>query len=57
LLRSRRKWNASRVGPDDMRSILNTTARKGDRPPINGRFGHGVVDAEAAYVELEAQFP
>jgi hypothetical protein len=45
----RGKWDSSRVTPQQLRDVLNRTARPGGGAD---RFGHGVLDAARAYDEL-----
>lgn len=52
-----RDWSSGRVSPADLKQILNQTARKTDGPPWNRRTGNGILDAEAAFDQLEIQFP
>ncbi|HWN77407.1 MAG TPA: S8 family serine peptidase, partial [Bradyrhizobium sp.] len=57
----RSRWNSTRVSPDQLKDILNQTAR---RPPglswgnaLGYRLGNGILDASAAFKELKHQFP
>jgi Subtilase family len=52
-----RDWGPGRVTPGDLKAILNTTARKTAGPRWNRRTGNGILDARAAFDQLEAQFP
>jgi subtilisin family serine protease len=45
----RGKWDSNRVTPQQLRDVLNRTARPGGGAD---RFGHGVLDAARAYDEL-----
>ena len=45
----RSMWPAAAVSPDQLRGILTSTARKTEGAEWNGRFGHGILDAKAAF--------
>jgi len=57
----RSRWNTATVSPHQLRQTLNQTARKPVAGPwthsLKHRFGHGVLDAEAAFLSLSTQFP
>jgi hypothetical protein len=52
-----RDWGPNRVSLADLKRILNQTARKTDGPLWNRRTGNGILDAKAAFDELEIAFP
>jgi hypothetical protein len=52
-----RDWGPNRVSLNDLKGILNRTARKTDGPLWNRRTGNGILDARAAFDELEIAFP
>lgn len=52
-----RDWGPNRVPLADLKQILNQTARKTDGPLWNRRTGNGIIDARAAFDQLEIQFP
>jgi subtilisin family serine protease len=50
----RSKWRAGhepQPSPDELKDLLIRTARKTNGQYWDGRFGHGILDAKAAYVE------
>jgi subtilisin family serine protease len=50
----RGKWHADQQpqpSPDELKQLLIRTARKTHGPNWDGRFGHGILDAKAAYVD------
>ena len=52
-----RNWGPNRVSLADLKIILNKTARKTDGPLWNRRTGNGILDARAAFDELENTYP
>lgn len=56
-LRSRKKWQPPTVTPAEMKTILNTSARKLDGTGFDTRIGNGIVDAEAAYKKALLKYP
>jgi len=52
----RSNWSSKRVPPSRLKGILRETARKpaGLRPgnPVSQRFGHGILDAKAAFSKM-----
>jgi Subtilase family len=57
----RSRWDSTTVPPGQLKRILNQTARK---PPglqwgndLGRRLGNGILDARAAFDELQRQFP
>jgi hypothetical protein len=57
----RSRWDQNKVSPGQLKSILNNTARKPRglswNNPLGHRFGNGILDARAAFDQLQAQFP
>jgi Subtilase family len=57
----RSRWDAATVSPHQLKHVLNQTARKPVAGPwthvLKHRFGHGVLDARAAFQTLDAQYP
>jgi subtilisin family serine protease len=53
-LRSESDWRSDNVSTQELKSILNSSARKSGT--WNNRLGNGILDAEAAYDELQAQY-
>jgi hypothetical protein len=57
----RSRWDATTASPADLKRILNQTARKPPGlawdNPLGYRLGNGILDARAAFDELEKQFP
>jgi hypothetical protein len=50
----RGKWYADQQpqpSPDELKELLIRTARKTHGPNWDGRFGHGILDAKAAYAD------
>ena len=54
-LRSRAGWDSTTISPDRLRNYLikNST----NYPQWDGKLGHGILDVEAAFNELEHDFP
>ena len=52
----RSTWNSATVSPGRLKTVLNTTARKtpdtGNPRQWKARYGHGILDAEAAFKKL-----
>ena len=53
----RSRWPAAVVPPQALKMLLNFTARQPQGPAWNGRLGHGILDAESAFLGLASQFP
>jgi subtilisin family serine protease len=53
----RSAWGPMTVTPDFLIQRLNATARKTEGPLWNGRLGNGILDAQAAYDNLNALYP
>ena len=51
-LRSNPKWDSTKVPPEKLKSVLNSTARRPAGSAWNNRTGNGILDAEAAYNAL-----
>jgi subtilisin family serine protease len=56
-LRSNPKWDAGSVPPHTLKQELIDTARQTVGPGWNGRLGHGILDAGAAFDALSLDFP
>jgi hypothetical protein len=56
-LRSNSAWAPDQVSPAELKEVLNKTARQTIGSGWNGRTGHGILDAHAAYDELERRYP
>lgn len=53
----RGRWGPMTVTPDFLIQRLNATARKTEGPLWNGRLGNGILDARAAFDDLNALYP
>src|SRR5262245_36742268 len=53
----RSRWNQSRVTPADLKQVLIETVRRTHGPRWSQRFGHGVLNAEAALTRLSKDYP
>jgi hypothetical protein len=53
----RSNWDSSQVSPQELRDILNRTARPAGGTGSDNRLGSGVLDAARAYDELKSKFP
>ena len=53
----RSRWDATAVSPDQLKCILNQTARKPPQLQWDSRLGNGILDARAAFDSLAQQYP
>ena len=53
----RGRWGPMTVTPDFLIQRLNATARKTEGPLWNGRLGNGILDARAAFDDLNSLYP
>jgi hypothetical protein len=45
----RQRWSTDVISPDDLKRVLNLSARRPPGAPWDKRFGHGILDARRAY--------
>ncbi len=50
-------WSQTKVPPDKLRQILNSTAMQLQGSGWNRRLGNGILNAGSAYQQLQVQFP
>jgi subtilisin family serine protease len=53
----RSRWNAQALPPDQLKQVLMASARKTEGNAWNGRLGHGVLNAGAAYLAAMRRQP
>jgi subtilisin family serine protease len=57
----RSRWDSTAVSPDQLKAVLNQTARKPSGlqwgNSLGDRLGSGILDAKAAFGELKKRFP
>jgi hypothetical protein len=51
----RSRWRD--LSPRQMHALLRGTARKTETTAWNERFGHGILDAKAAYERADSRYP